>query len=58
MAAAAVQHHVEHGVAMVDEGIQVGQGAGHGAPEDGLPRGGAAAHGGEGDGGAQGDLGQ
>ncbi len=53
-----VQDHVGDRVAMVDEGVQIGQRARHGAPQRGFPGGGAPAHGGQGDGGAEGDLGQ
>jgi hypothetical protein len=53
MAFASVQHHVEDGVALVDQHIQVGQRARHGAPKRGLPHRRAAAHHGHRNGGAQ-----
>jgi hypothetical protein len=53
MAFGAVQHHVEHGIAMVNQHIQVRQGTRHTAPQGGLPHGGAATHDGHADGGAK-----
>ena len=35
---ARVQHHVEQGVAVVDDHVQVGEGARDGAPGSGFPR--------------------
>ncbi|MCY1376692.1 hypothetical protein D9M69_642030 [compost metagenome] len=58
MAFGSVARHVEHGVAVVDEGVEVGQGAGHGAPERGLPHGGVAAHHGHAHGRTERNLGQ
>ena len=58
MALGPVQRHVADRVAMVDEGIEVGQGAAKAAPQRGLPGGGAAAHDGDADGGAECKLGE
>ena len=56
MALGAVARHVEDGVAVVDEGVEVGQGAADGAPQRGFPHRRAPAHHGHADGGAQGNL--
>jgi hypothetical protein len=52
----AVQHHVADRVAVVDQHVQIGQRAGHRAPQRGLPGRRAAAHRGHADGGAERDL--
>lgn len=51
-----VQHHVADRVAVVDEHVEIGQRAGHRAPQRRLPHRRAAAHRGHADGGTQGDL--
>ena len=56
MALGPVQHHVEHGVAVVNKDIEVGQGAQHGTPGGGLGEGGTPAHDGHADRGAQRQL--
>ena len=56
MALGPVAHHVEQRVAMVDESVQVGQGASGGSPQGCLPCGGAAPEGGQHHGTAQGGL--
>ncbi len=56
MALGPVAHHVEQRVAMVDESVQVGQGASGGSPQGCLPCCGAAPEGGQHHGTAQGGL--
>ena len=52
----AVQHHVQHRIAVVEQRVQVRQGAQHATPQGRLPHGSAAPHDGHTDGGAQRQL--
>ena len=39
-----VQHHVQNGITMVQQNIQVGQGTGYASPQSSFPDGRASAH--------------